>query len=261
MSELMYLYNHIETLLLIGARIIACFFILPIIEETKPPKVAIAGFSLAVAIPVYFTMEIPTLNEMSSMFGFTVLLIKEVAIGLILGFVVKLFFQVYSLMGTLLSMQGGLSMSTIMDPSSMSQSTLIGRIYTLGFSAIFLVSGGYHWLIQTLVNSFEVLPISQPLGTASFIMTIVGAVGTYFELGFKLALPILAVIFIIDVAMGIMARTVPQMNMFVVGIPLKMIVMFILMTLTISLFNTYNDRLIQTLVETMNAIIQEMRHL
>ena len=81
---------------------------------------------------------------------------------------------------------------------------------------------------------------------------------TYLELGLKLALPIVSIIIIIDFAMGILAKSVPQINMFVVGIPIKMIVMFILMIITIQTLSEYSAIIIEKMVSTLNEVIQGM---
>ncbi len=261
MEDLIYLYQDIDIFLIIFVRILAVIIFLPIIEETKLPKIALTGLSLGIAIPVYFKMDVSIQYYEPHLISYTLLIMKEILIGLIMGFVVKIFFQIYPFIGSLLSTQGGLGMSIIMDPTSGTQSTLIGRLYNLSLGAFFVLSGGYHWLIHTLVESFNLIPIGREVLGTSTVMTIVDTIGRYFEIGFKLSMPIIAVIIIVDVAMGILARTVPQMNMFVIGIPLKMLIMFILMILTIQTVPRYNALIIDELVNTFMNIIQGMRPL
>lgn len=258
MNEILYLYEHVDVLMIIYARVLAFMLFLPVVEEAKLPKRVIAGFSLCLSLSIYFKVDVAADYYAPYMLSFAILLIKETLVGIILGFVVKLFFQIYPFMGTLLSMQGGISMSTVMDPAAGVQSPLVGRIYNLGFIAIFLVSGGLHLLISTLVSSFDKIPIGQVLFKQAIVSTLIEAVAVYFELGLKLALPIVAVILIIDFAMGIMARTVPQMNMFVIGIPLKMLVMFILMIVTIQMVTDYNHLIISKMIQTLTEMIQGM---
>lgn len=259
MNDLMYIYANVDLLLLIMARIIACIWFLPLIKEAQMPKIAIAGFSLAIAFSVYFQIDVTaTYYQSASLLSYGIALVKELTIGIILGFVVSVYCQVLSFTGSILSMQGGLSMSTMMDPGAGIQSTAIGRIYTLGFSAILLVSGGYHWIIKTLVDSYERIPLNQAIFRPEIVDTMVQMMATYLELGLKLALPIVSIIIIIDFAMGILAKSVPQINMFVVGIPIKMIVMFILMIITIQTLSEYSAIIIEKMVSTLNEVIQGM---
>lgn len=261
MEDLIYLYQSVDLLLVIFIRIIGVLAFLPIIEETKMPRVALAGISLGIAIPVFFKMDLTVSFYEPTLISLTIVIVKELIVGLMIGFMVRLYFQIYPFVGSLLSTQGGLGMSMIMDPTAGTQSTLIGRIYNLGLGAFFVLSGGYHWLIYTLIESFEILPINKEIFGEQIVEGMIETMGHYFEIGFKLAMPIISVILIVDFAMGILARTVPQMNMFVIGIPLKMIIMFILMIATIEMVGHYNSIIIESLVNAIINMMQGMRPL
>lgn len=259
MEDLVYLYRYVDVLLIICGRILGAIAFLPIIEEAKMPRIALAGFGLGISLAVFFKIDVRASYYDPNLLSYTILIVKETVVGLIMGYVVKIFFQIYPFVGSLLSTQGGLGMSMVMDPTAGTQSTLIGRLYNLGLGAFFVLSGGYHWFIHTLVESFELIPINQEVFGSNIVMTMIDSIGLYFELGLKLAMPIVSVILVIDFAMGILARTVPQMNMFVIGIPLKMLIMFILMVATMQVTSQYNTIIIENLVSTLMNIIQGMR--
>lgn len=259
MEDLIYLYQSVDLLLIIFIRVIGVLAFLPIVEETKVPRIALAGISLGIALPVFFKMDLAAVYYAPNLISFTIVIVKELIVGLMMGFIVKLYFQIYPFVGSLISTQGGLGMSMVMDPTAGTQSTLIGRIYNLGLGAFFVLSGGYHWLIYTLAESFEILPINKEIFGQQIVKGIIETMGLYFSIGFKLAMPIISVILIVDFAMGILARTVPQMNMFVIGIPLKMIIMFVLMIVTIEMTGQYNSMIIEGLVNALTSMIQGMR--
>lgn len=261
MSELTYLYAHRDVFMIIFVRIIGSIAFLPIIEETRMPRIALSGLGIGIALPVFFKTDVTVTYYMPNLVSYSALLVKEMITGLTLGFIVKLFFQVYPFMGSLLSMQGGLSMSVVMDPTSGTQATQIGRLYNLGLAVIFIQSGGYHWFVKTLIESFDLIPIGKAIFSNNIAMGMVETMGVYFELGLKLAMPIVGVILVVDFAMGILARTVPQMNMFVVGIPIKMIILFILLIMMINVTSQFNQMIIETLVQTINDVIAGMRGL
>lgn len=261
MEELYFLYEHVDVFLIIFVRILAVTLFLPIIQETKMPKMALAGVSLGITISVYFRTDVAQHYYEPNMLSFSILLIREMLVGLIIGFVVKIFFQIYPFIGSLLSMQGGISMSVVMDPTAGVQSTLLGRLYSLGLGTVFIISGGYHWLIHTLVESFDLIPIGKSFFGPNVVSGMVKTVGDYLEISLKLSIPIIAVIMIVDFAMGILARTVPQMNMFVIGIPLKMLILFILLVMTMGVTAQYNQMIIECLVNTVNNVVQGMRPL
>ncbi|MDF2612674.1 MAG: fliR [Clostridia bacterium] len=259
MEELTYLYTHIDVFLLVLIRIVFALAFLPIIEESKLPPIALGGISTCLSYITMLTIPALNLDYNPTLIGFTIVLLKECIIGIIIGFGVRIFFQVYLFVGMLLGTQGGIGMSTMFDPASAEQVTIIGRFYMLGFSILFIFSGGYHWFIKTLVDSFRVIPINQVVFRPNIVGTIVEAVSQYWLISFKLAIPVLAVLFIIDCGLGVLARAVPQMNMFVIGLPLKMIVLFVLLVFTIGLIPSFNDMIIDNMVNTIMNMIQGMR--
>ena len=261
MSELTYLYAHRDVFIIIFVRIIGAIAFLPIIEETRMPRIALSGLALGIALPVFFKTDVTMTYYAPNLVSYSAILVKEMIVGLSLGFVVKLFFQIYPFVGSLLSMQGGLSMSVVMDPTSGTQATQIGRLYNLGLAVIFIQSGGYHWFIKTLIESFDLIPIGKAVFSDNIAMGMVETMGVYFELGLKLSMPIVGVILVVDFTMGILARTVPQMNMFVVGIPIKMIILFVLLIMMMNVTSQFNQMIIETLVQTVNDVIAGMRGL
>ncbi|MDF2802689.1 MAG: fliR [Anaerocolumna sp.] len=258
MQELMDLYTHVDLFLVIFCRIVFALAFLPIIEEAKVPPLALGGLCTCLTYITMATLGTTDLVYQPTLVSFMVVIVKECIIGIILGFGIRIFFQVYYFVGMLLGTQGGLGMSMMFDPSSGEQVPIIGRFYALGFSVIFIVSGGYHWFIKTLIESFELIPINAVIFRPNVVGTIVEAVANYWLVSFKLAIPVLAVLFIIDCGLGVLARTVPQMNMFVIGLPLKMIILFILLVFTIGLVPAFNNIIIDNIVNTLMNLIQGM---
>lgn len=259
MEELINLYTNIDIFLLIFCRIVCGLIFLPIVEETKIPPLALAGISVALSIITTLTTNMARPIYNPTLIGFGILIVKECLIGIIIGFGIKIFFQVYLFVGMLLGMQSGMSMSQAYDPSTGTQVPIIGRFYMLGFSVIFILSGGYEWFIKTLIESFTMIPINQAVFRPQLTTTIIDAISNYWIVSFKLAMPIIGVLLIIDWGLGILARTVPQMNMFVIGIPLKMLVLFFLLIVTIGLFPVFNDIIIDHLVNITMNLLQGMR--
>lgn len=251
-------YTHIDIILLIFCRILFAIVFIPVMVEAKLPVMAKAGATLALTVIVYYTIPPVTLVYEPTVFSLGLLVIKEAVVGLIMGFGVIVFFQVYYFVGNLLSMQGGLGMSNIFDPINGTQLPVIGKFYYLGFSVIFLMSGGFHWFISSVVESFTHIPIGQAVFSPELTVTVVQGITVFWELSFKLATPILAVIFIVDCGLGILARTVPQMNMFVIGLPLKLMILLVLMVITIGLLPAFNNIIIDNMVEFFFNLSQGM---
>lgn len=258
MEDLIYLYTHVDVFLFVLIRIIFALSFVPLTEESKIPPLALGGISVCLAFITLLTLPVTELVYQPTLPGFMTVIIKESITGIILGFGIKIFFQIYYFIGMLLGMQGGLGMSMMFDPGSSMQVPILGRFYMLGFSTIFILSGGYHWFIQTLIESFGYIPLNQVIFRPQLAGTVVDAIGSYWLTSFKLAIPVLAVLLIIDCGLGILARTVPQMNMFVIGIPLKMIILFILLVFTIGLTSLFNDMIIKQIIDMIMNLEQGM---
>ncbi len=256
MENIMDLYQNVDIFLLIFCRIFFSLVFLPIMTETQLPALARAGLGFILSIIVYSTPETVSVAYNTTLLGFGILAVKEMLFGLILSYVVSIFFNLYHYVGFLLGIQGGLSMNVLFDPSSSQQVPTLGKFYALGFSTVFIVSGGYHWFIKSLVDTFNYIPIGTAVFNPNMIGSITHMVAVFFEVGFKLASPILAVIFVIDCALGILARTVPQMNMFVVGIPLKIILLFTMLIIIMPLISSYNNIIIEAMKDALTDIMQ-----
>lgn len=249
---------HVQSIILIFCRVFFALQVLPIMEETKLPAAARIGVSMILSLITYYTIPMPVDQHEVALLTFFILIMKECIVGLILGFGVSLFFQIYHFVGHMLSMQGGLGMSNLFDPASGMQVPLLGKFYYLGFCVIFMLSGGYHWFITALIETFKAIPITQAVFREDLVFMVIQAVGVFWELSFKLASPIIAVIFIVDCGLGILARTVPQMNMFVIGLPLKLFILFALLIVTIGLLPSYNDSIMNQITDFFYSLVQGM---
>ncbi len=250
MDNILDLYANTDVWLLIFVRIVAVLSLFPIILETKVPATVVGMLSIVLTMIVFFTIPQGNVSYTNTVLGYSLLVIKEMLIGLVLGFGVLIYFQVLNFTGQLWSNQGGLSMSQFYDPALGAQIPVLGRFLTLGFSTIFVLSGGYHYFIAALVKTFEYIPLGREFFNPSISITILDAVAIFFELGFKLATPILGTILLIDVGLGILARTVPQMNMFVIGLPLKLLILILLLITIVNYVPTYGNIIIDHMKNT-----------
>lgn len=252
------IYENVDIWLLMFGRILFTMMFAPIFVDVKVPPTVVAGVSGIMAIITLMTLGPVTLVYNPTLLGFGMLFLKEAIVGIVMAFSVSIFFQVYHFAGSLISTQGGLSMSTIFDSASNAQTTLVGKIYYMQFCAVFVITGGLQWFIKSIVDSFKFIPVGNVSLNSGLMEIIIKAIGMFWVLGFQISAPILAVIIILDCGMGILARAVPQMNMFVIGIPLKLIVMLIMMLLTAPLIESFNNLLIDSITDILYAVVQGM---
>lgn len=208
-------------ILLISARMLSFISVAPFYSVGNPPPMFKGAFGLSLALLLYPVISLPNLVNMKIL-TFAALLAGEVVVGLILGYTATLVFNSIRIAGQLLDVQIGLSMAAIFDPQSESQNTLLSQfLYSLAV-LIYMLVDGHHQLLQSLAKSYELIPLTSfELGDGKFVWQMVEIFSGVIVLALKIAGPVLAVLVIIDLSLGLVARTVPQLNVFMLAFPLK----------------------------------------
>lgn len=180
---------------------------------------------LAVAIAIVPTIELPQAIEPASGTGLLVMA-EQMLIGFAMGFSLRLVFSAIDLAGNVFSTQMGLGFATSYDPSSTSQTPVVSEL--IGFLAllIFMAIDGHLMILSTLVQSFRALPIGVLPASASW-SNMAHAVAIVFSSGLLLALPIIVALLITNVALGILGRVAPQLNLIVIGFPVTITLGFV----------------------------------
>ena len=183
---------------------------------------------------MYFSMEAPVF-EINSTYYF--LIIKEALVGIIIGFIAYLIMSAIQTAGGFIDFQMGFAMVNVMDPQTGAQSPIMGQ-YLYIISLFFLLSvNGHHLILDGIYYSYQFIPIDQvwlPLGNENVIEYVIQTFNSMFMIALQMSLPVVASLFLVDVALGITARTFPQLNIFVVGIPLKIGVSYIILIVVMS---------------------------
>jgi len=183
----------------------------------------------------------------------------EFLIGIIIGFISFIYFSVVYLAGTVIDIQMGFGMVNIMDPQTNAQMPIMSGLYSILISLVFLTVNGHHMLIQSIIHSYEVLPIGFQISINQNIIThLTHMLLETFALSLQLSAPILISIFLVNVILGILARTMPQMNIFMVGMPLKIFIGIIIVFLSLSFFISYSevvfDKMFRAIYEFMKIL-------
>jgi flagellar biosynthesis protein FliR len=157
--------------------------------------------------------------------GYVGLLLSEAVLGLSIGVGAKLLLEALSFAGQLLDIQIGLSAAAFYDPTVGGQSSLLGQLHSLVGTVLFLQLGGHHWLLQGLAGSFKRLPVAAcSLPRPELAALVVGLGTSVFHLALQIAAPVMLVLLMMDVVFALIGRVVPQMNVFLVEIPAKLLV-------------------------------------
>ena len=212
--------NQIVVFFLIAARIAAMLSMLPVFGGMNVPMRYRAGMSLIIGYMILIFVRPDSAAASGSASDILFAIGSEVLIGLALGTFVKLVIEAVGLGATMLGFQMGFSIVNVVDPLTGNQVSLIGSFQGLLAGVIFLVSGAYRVFLLGIMESFTSIPPGQMLLSSELGRYFYQAGGALFVNSVRIAAPVMICLLVTKIALGIVARTVPQMNIFIVGFPL-----------------------------------------
>jgi flagellar biosynthetic protein FliR len=219
-----YAEHQIYLFFLILVRTTSMFLSAPIFNDRSIPVMYKIGFGGLMALILFPTVEMtnPTLafNHISAI----ILIFQEIVSGVIIGFTMSLLFAGVALAGEYLGLDMGFTMAQVFDPTNNQMMSVITRLKNIAAILFFLLLEGHHFLIQAIAYSFEVLPIGGFRLSGLGMQKLMVLTAKVFVIGVKIAAPAMVALFLTSVAMGIIARAVPQMNIFFVGFPIRIAV-------------------------------------
>lgn len=206
-------------------RVLALFMAAPLFSHRSVPMRVKIGLGIAIALVI--APALPPQQQVSLDSAQTLpLVLQQVMIGLALGFMVRLAMAGIELAGELIGLQMGLSFAGFFDPQSQQGGNAVGSWLGVIAMLIFLGINGHLLLIHTLAESFRTFPIGDAMFSISDVKSLLAAGADVFRLGLQLALPFIAVLLIVNLALGVMARVAPQLNFMSVGMPATITVGF-----------------------------------
>ncbi|MDR2817164.1 MAG: flagellar biosynthetic protein FliR [Oscillospiraceae bacterium] len=221
------LVDNYQLFLLILARMIGFVFMNPFFGKSNVFSLIRVGIAGILSFTVFFNFDV-TENLSNGVLVFGLMFCLEFFWGFLLSFVVDLVLSAIIFGGELFDMQMGLSMSKFYDPSSGAELPTTGALIRVLFMITFFLTSSHVHLIDIIIKSYQALPIGKwpGLGAFSYILTLNKDVLT---MGLKMAMPMIAAVSIMDIGIGVLMRTVPQLNVFVLNIYIKFVVGFLLL--------------------------------
>ncbi len=219
------LQGHVAAFLLLLTRVSGIFLISPFFGSMNIPIYFRAGTALAFSVLIFPVVD--ALGEVlapPSIWMYAAALLSEIFVGWLIGFVAYISFSAINMAGKIMDMQVGFAVVNVMDPTSGQQVPLIGSfLYNLAV-ILFLVTNGHHMLLASLVESFRMIPLLEMSPGLSLPVLISNFTTGIFLTGMKIAMPVTFAILLTNVGLGILARTMPQLNIFVVGLPMQIMI-------------------------------------
>ena len=247
-----------EILLLILVRISCLVYVAPFFNTKNVPALAKIGLSVFVSILIFGSVDTTTV-EYTGVLGYAVIVLKEGITGLLIGLAASVCNSIILFAGNIIDMDIGLSMAQEFDAQTNSQVTITGNMYNYFLLLLLLATNMHHYILRAIVDSFQVIPVNgQVFDWDSLMTSMIRYMGDVFVIAFRIILPVFACIMILNCILGIMAKVAPQMNMFAVGIQMKVLVGLSVLFLTVSLLPGISDFVFTEMKRMIVSMIEGM---
>lgn len=234
--QLPFTLEQVQTFLMIFIRTGAILFTVPIFGSNELPNMAKIGLVLTVAWIVYPSVPIP--GELASMTLLNLIpaIMAEILIGISIGFIARLFFEGIQLGGQLIGFQMGFGIVNVMDPVTGANFSVIAQVQNLLATLLFIGLGMHHLFFKGIVSSFEMIPLFHCYVSNSLLEWIMQMSSSMFVIAIKIAAPVMAALLFTSLVLGMLAKTVPRMHIFIVAFPLKIAVGLFAVGLSLPMF-------------------------
>ena len=250
--------NEFMAFLLILIRISLILFMVPIFGSPIVPTQLKVGLALILALVLRNTINVDVSVFPSHFLGFVPLVLTEIFIGLTLSLIIRLVFEGAHLAGQFIGYQMGFGIVNVVDPQTGSQVSVLAQLSYILAIILFLVLNGHYIIIKALTESFELVPPGRLSMNPVLYDQVSGAVARMFIIAVKIGAPVMAVLLFAQVSMGIVAKTVPQMNILFVGFPVYIIVGLFLFGVSLNFFVPLLRRAITNLDPILLNLLRAM---
>jgi len=246
---------HFQTFFWVLLRVSVITFMLPFFGARGLPSLWKIGFAMVLTIVMLPTVPQPVVFPHSTI-GFVVVVVSEVLTGFALALGVKFLLSSVQLAGKFMGFQMGFNMASVMDPQTGGQSSVMSQFLYLVTVLIFFSINGHHAFIRALAYSFQAIPPNGFTLSGPIVMTLVKVSAEMFVIALKLSAPILIALFLSNLGLGIVARTVPQVNILMVGFPVNIGLGLILLGITMNSLSPFLVGLVRRMAEILMRMIQ-----
>jgi len=222
MNELLKLaWSDFLSLFFIFIRVATIFAVVPFFNSAVIPRritVIIAFFLSLVLMPIVPPVQLKP--EQLNILMLIIILIHEILIGMALGLAIDVIYSGIQIAGELIGYQMGFSIANVVDPMSGITAPIISNVLYLTAFLLFFTFGGHHLLIKALIESFSIIPIGDRMVHQQFLMSVITYGAQMFVIGVKVSAPVVGILLLINASFAVIARALPQMNVFIMAFPL-----------------------------------------
>lgn len=240
----------------IFARISGLMLVAPLLgDQNIPPQIKVA-LAFVLSLAFYPVLAAPSIPSNPDLWDVLRLMLIEVSIGALIGFTARLMLSGITMAGSVVGFQMGLSLANVFDPTSESQVSLIGQIQTILALFLFVVMDGHHMLIRALVVSYGHIQPGELELTRPLFDQMGQLAGSIFLTGLKIGAPLIVAMMAANFSVGLIARSVPQVNVIVVGFPFTIALGLLLLVLGFPFFMEAVGNLHRQLDSVLMTLLQ-----
>lgn len=257
MIDYSFTYASLEYFLLIFTRITCFIFIAPFFSMNNTPHRVKIGLGFFTSLLIFYVLRPLEPLGYTTLLGYAVIVLKEALTGLIIGFGANMCSSIVSFAGHVIDMEVGLAMVSLMDPTTRENTSISGVFYQYVVTLMLIVSGMYQYLLKALTDTFTLIPINGAIfRTDSLTSAMIRFMSEYIVIGFRICLPVFAVMIMLNVVLGVLAKVSPQLNMFAVGIQIKILVGLTVMFLTVGMMPIASNFIFEQMKKIIVAFVE-----
>ncbi len=249
----------LEYFLLILVRVSCFVYVAPFFSMKNTPANVRVAISFFTSLLLYQALTSAEAVTYSSLAGYTVIVLKEALVGLLIGLAANICTSIVNFAGSIADMETGLSMVTLMDPTSRESTSITGALYQYVLMLMMIATGMYRYLFDALADTFILIPVNGAVLRAdSLVDSMLEFLSDYVIIGFRIVLPIFCSILLLNAVLGVLAKVAPQMNMFAVGIQLKVLVGLSVLFLTVGMLPGIGDFVFDEMKRMIHSFVGGM---
>ncbi|WP_310605455.1 flagellar biosynthetic protein FliR [Anaerosporobacter sp.] len=249
--------EDIEVFLLILVRISGFVYTAPFLSQNSVPRRVKVGLSAFLALVIFSSVKGIQL-EYTGVIDYAILIVRELITGVLIGFCSNICVTILAFAGQMIDMEIGFSMVTQFDPASRMQTTITSSLYTYTVMLIMLLSDMHLHLFKAILDTFELVPLGHTVFSAGLYDVALKFITDYFIIGFRIVLPVFASILIVNIVLGILAKVAPQMNMFVIGMQLKVFIGLFVLLFIVGLMPQVTDFIFSEMKSIIQMVVENL---
>ena len=249
----------LEFFLLIFTRVSCFVFTAPFFSMKNTPANVRIGISFFTSVLLYQVLTPAEAVVYSSVLEYVIIVMKEAVVGLLIGLAASICTSIVNFAGSIADMEVGLSMVTLMDPTSRENTSITGVMYQYSLMLMMIVTGMYRYLFGALADTFSLIPVNRAVFRSDALLSsMLEFLGDYVVIGFRIVLPVFCTILLLNAVLGVLAKVSPQMNMFAVGIQMKILVGLSVLFFTAGMLPGAADFIFQEMKRMIVSFVGDM---